>query len=338
MSAHAVKTETKRVRRSLTPEDALLLKKPPKMPDRTRMLGGSDVAAILGLSEWRTIVDVWLEKIGDVAPDAHVSPEKSRILERGKKLEPYVIDMGLHKLRERGHHVELLARNKRYAHPEHPWLQVEIDAEFLLDGEHINVDAKTVTGFARDKWGEEDSEDVPMDYAAQFMTGLNVTGRRRCLALALIGLDDVMPFWVVRDDETFGWIMADLITFWTVNVQQRIAPEPQRLADVKSLHPLGNGRTVDATADIAGKVEQIRALGTQARQLTAQREELKRDVAAYLAQYTQLTVNGRPAATFREQDETDVDIAAMRRQHPDWVAMFERTTTRRVLRFSQKRR
>lgn len=308
------------------------------MPDRRSFLGGSDVAAILGLSEWRSPVDVWMEKTGRVDPQAAISPEKAQILARGKKLEPYVIDMGLHKLRERGHEVKLLARNQRYTHPVYPWLQVEIDAEFLIDGEHVNVDAKTVTGFARNKWGEEDSEDVPMDYAAQFMTGLNVTGRRRCLVLALIGLDDVMTFWVHRDDETFSWIMEDLIAFWSCNVQQDKAPDAARLADVRSLYPRDNGRTVEATPDLAEKIERIRRLGIEVRMKQAERDELKLDVARYLEGYTRLTKGGQEVCTFRAHEETELDTAALRRDHPGLFALYERQKTVRVLRFSRKRR
>lgn len=337
MSA-AVKTPAKRVRKSMTPEQALLRAKAPAMPLRHLLVGGSDVAAILGLSPWRSPVDVWMEKTCRVVPDALLSPEKAKILERGKKLEPYVIEMGLHKLRERGHQVELLARNKRYTHPDYPWLQVEIDAEFLLDGEHINVDAKTVTGFARGKWGEEDSEDVPMDYAAQFMTGLNVTGRRRCLVLALIGLDDVMTFWVHRDDETFAWIMADLVSFWTVNVLQDKAPDPINLADVRALHPSDNGRTVESTPELAEKVERIRRLAIELAMKKAERDELKMQVGRYLEGYTRLTKGGQEVATFRAHDETELDRDALRRDHPGLYALYERTKTVRVLRFSRKRR
>ncbi len=336
MTAAVAKPRAPR-RKKLT-EAQLLALEPAPMPDRRTFLGGSDVAAVLGLSAWRSPVDVWMEKTGRVDPQAQISPEKRAILDRGHKLEPYVIDMGLHKLRERGHQVELLARNKRYTHPDYPWLQVEIDAEILLDGEHVNVDAKTVTGFARSKWGEDDSEDVPMDYAAQFMTGLALTGRRRCLVLALIGLDDVMTFWVHRDDETFGWVLRDLVTFWTVNVMQDVAPEPIRLADVRALHPKDNGRTVEATPELGDKIERIRRLGIEVRMKTAERDELKLEVARYLDGYTRLTKGGQEVATFRAHEETELDTAALRRAHPDLYALFERGKTVRVLRFSRKRR
>lgn len=306
--------------------------------DRRTFVGGSDTPGILGLSPWKSAVDVYLEKRGLVDPELGITPEKRAILERGKMLEPYVIEMGIHKLRERGHQVDLIARNTRYQHPTLPWLWVEIDAEVLIDGERVNVDAKTVTGFARAKWGEDDSEDVPMDYACQFMTGLAVTGRRRCLVLALIGLDDVMTFWVHRDEETIGWILPDLQTFWEQHVLRGVPPEPASLSDVKALNPRGNGRTVEATNDIAETVERVRRMGIENSMREAERDELKTQVAGYIGEFDRLTIGAREVATFRAHEETEVDLAAMRRDHPDLVALYERRKTVRVLRFSRKRR
>lgn len=53
--------------------------------DRTTGIGGSDVAAILGISPWRDQWDVWLEK----THNAHwVPPEESPQMHWGKLLEP----------------------------------------------------------------------------------------------------------------------------------------------------------------------------------------------------------------------------------------------------------
>ena len=42
--------------------------------DRTKYLGGSDIGAILGLSKYRTPVDVWLEKTGRVKNKVVILP------------------------------------------------------------------------------------------------------------------------------------------------------------------------------------------------------------------------------------------------------------------------
>ena len=149
--------------------------------DRSQFLGGSDAAAVMGLSPWATPVELWQQKTGR-APAPKVTQARQRMFDRGHKLEPFIRDMVIDKLRDQGLDVELLASNQRYTDPEHEFLRAEIDFELLLrgsavigskivefKGEHINCDAKSVSGFARQKWGDVDTEDVPIEYAAQFM-------------------------------------------------------------------------------------------------------------------------------------------------------------------------
>ncbi|MFU7797208.1 YqaJ viral recombinase family protein, partial [Pseudomonas aeruginosa] len=59
--------------------------------DRTKYLGGSDVAGILGISPWRTPLDVYLDKVQPRT--GPVDPAKQKIFTRGQRMEPYVIDL-----------------------------------------------------------------------------------------------------------------------------------------------------------------------------------------------------------------------------------------------------
>jgi hypothetical protein len=189
----------------------------PTAADRSKFLGGSDAAAVLGLSPWETPVELWQAKTGRKPKSMNVDPAAEKRYSRGHRLEPFIREMAIDKLTSMGLQVELVACNERYVDVEHRFLSCEIDfelrltgalvingREFELAGEHINADAKSVTGFARKKWGEVDTEDVPIEYAAQFMHGLMVTGRRLCLVAALRSFDDVDIFWTIRDDETIA--------------------------------------------------------------------------------------------------------------------------------------
>lgn len=37
--------------------------------DRTKSIGSSDAAGVLGLSRWDTVLSIWAEKTGRVVPD-----------------------------------------------------------------------------------------------------------------------------------------------------------------------------------------------------------------------------------------------------------------------------
>lgn len=318
----------------------------PAERDRKTFLGGSDAAAVMGLSPWHTPVDLWRLKTGRAQPRA-MSPGRMRQLERGKRLEPVVLEMVLDKLREQGVDVELVARNQRYQDAEHDFLSVEIDFELrltgtvtigeerhYLQGELVNGDAKTVTGFARKKWGEEDTEEVPVEYAAQFMMGLDVAPgcRRLCLVAALIGLDDVAIYWIKRDDDTIAGMRQQLVSFWRDHVLADVPPDPLRYSDIRALYPTDNGRTYEATPEIAEKLAQLREVSTSLSQLKERQQALQLDVAEYLGGHTRLTVNGREVATFKAHIDSRLDEAALRRSHPDLCALFERNTPVRVLR------
>ncbi|MBP8176175.1 MAG: YqaJ viral recombinase family protein, partial [Xanthomonadales bacterium] len=262
--------------------------------DRSEFLGGSDAAAVMGLSPWATPVELWQQKTGR-APKPKVTQARQRMFDRGHKLEPFIRDMVVDKLRDQGLDVELLTSNARYIDPEFPFLRCEVDFELLVrgstvigsqivefKGEHINCDAKSVSGFARQKWGDVDTEDVPIEYAAQFMHGLMVTGRRYCLVAALRSFDEVDVFWTVRDDETIAGMRPRLVRFWVDHVQTNRAPDPIDFDDIKALFPTDDGGAVEATKDIAEKVDRLRETRDEIKRLQEIEEALAFEVGNYI--------------------------------------------------------
>lgn len=317
------------------------------MNDRSKFLGGSDAAAVMGLSPWKTPLELWFEKTGRRAPQP-IDPVRERVLARGKRLEPVILEMLLDRLQEQGLQVELIAMNERYSDSAHPFLSCEIDfelrvtgmvmigsEEFALDAEHINGDCKSVIGFARRKWGEEESEDVPIEYAAQFMHGLGVTGRRLCIVAALIGLDDVRIYWVVRDEETVHGMREKCVKFWTECVIGGEQPDPLTFSDIKALFPRDNGQAVEGDATIANTVEQLREVKARISALEKEEEVLKFEVVDFISPNAELTFEGRKLATWKGQTRTDFLLADFKRDHPELVDMYTRTSTIRVLRLNK---
>jgi putative phage-type endonuclease len=312
--------------------------------DRRKFLGGSEIAAVMGISPWQTPVELWKDKTGRAEPRAFDAAREG-ILRRGKRLEPIVRAMAIDKMRERGLQVELVAKNRRYYDREMPWLTSEIDFEVVLSGvaeidgtevrfsrELVTADCKTAAGFARRHWGQEDTDAMPLYYAAQFMQGLDLTGRDRCLCAALIGLDDVALYWVTRDDVTIGAMRQRAQSFWVDHVLADVPPDPIKYADIRELYPVDNGRTLEATEEIAAAAREHRSLGRQIKTLEAQRDALALEIGDYLQEFQTLTIDGKKACTLTGGESVRVDLAAMRRQHDGLVALFEERKPTRVLR------
>lgn len=328
------------------------------MPDRTKFLGGSDAAAVMGLSPWATPVELWQQKTGR-RPKPEPDRAQLKRFERGHRLEPFIRDMAIDKLLAMGLQVELITSNARYVDPEHPFMSCEIDWELrltgelaiggvpvVLDREHVNCDAKSVTGFARKKWGEEDTEDVPIEYAAQFMFGLMVTGRRYCLVAALRSFDDVDIYWTVRDDETIAAMRPKLVSFWLDHVVADVAPDPLVYDDIKALFPLDDGTAVEADEEVAGKVARLRVVKSSKKLLEDEEEALKFDIAEFISPHARLAFEGQDIASWKAQNDTRLDQGLLATAElfevdaatgefvriTDPVARFSRTKAIRVLR------
>lgn len=316
--------------------------------DRTKFLGGSDAAAVMGLSPWSTPIELWQQKTGR-SPKAEPDQASQKRYARGHKLEPFIRDMVIAKLQEMGLSVELLACNERYIDTEHPFLACEIDFELRIsgsvtigfnevtfDGEHINADAKSVSGFARKKWGQEDTEDVPIEYAAQFMHGLMVTGRKACLVAALRSFDDVDIYWTLRDDETIAGMRPKLVSFWLDHVVADVPPDPIKFDDIKALFPLDDGTAIDATEEVAEKVKRLRKVKADIKALEDIEDALQFDIAEFISPHAVLKFAGKEIATWKGQSTSRLDQKRLKEEQPDIAAKFTTTSTVRVLRLNKE--
>lgn len=214
-------------------------------PDRTKFIGGSDVAAILGVSPWRNIVDLWLDKIKPTSENGR----NAAALHRGTRLEPYILDM----IRNE-HGLDIVAHNERYIDTEFNFLACEIDFEYIdkETGQVENGEIKTVHPFKAKEWGAELTDELPLPYIAQAQHNLGIKHRQRCKVFALIG-DDLKPYTVERDDELIKVMRERSVEFWTKYVIPQIKPpmdydHKNVLDTLKRLYPGTDGTIIDANA------------------------------------------------------------------------------------------
>ena len=269
--------------------------------DRQKYIGSSDAAAILGVSKWKTPFQLYQEKSGEFVEE--ITPAKQKILDRGHRWEPIVVEMLVDELRERGHGVEIIARNERYQDPEFPFLACELDLELLIDGEEVNGEMKTVHPFAAKDWGEEGTDEIPIYYAAQVMHGLMIKPRRRAIVAALIGADDLRIHFLERDDETIAGIRTQEIEFWQ-RIQNRNPPEPTDPVDVKWLYQRDGGTAIEADDELALLCQQLKDMKADAKALDGHIELLATKIKARMGTAATLLYRGKPLATWKNNKDS----------------------------------
>lgn len=299
---------------------------PHKLPvDRSKFLGGSDAAAILGISPWRSPLQVWLDKTQPAMPEI-TDPSRLAVLNRGKRMEPYVLDL----LQEETGLI-VVRRNERYIDPEFGFMACEIDGESDA-GENIEI--KTVSPFKAKEWGEEQTDAIPVHYTAQAMHGLMVTGRDVCVFGVLIGGDDFRIYRVERDEETIAAMREKEVRFWRENIEAMVPPPPATHADIEALFSRDTGGVVAADNDIARAVFELRALKTEAKENEARTTAVMLAIKKAMGEAAMLTVDDKKAATWKTQSARRFDQKAFQAAHPDLFDQFTKTTESRVFRLA----
>lgn len=301
--------------------------------DRSTYLGSSDVAAIMGVSKYRTPLDVYMAKVEPI--DEPVDLDRARILRRGHVLEPYIVQMMVEQLRRDGHEVEVVGQGRRLRHPEHDFLAAEIDCELLVDGELCNGEAKSAGWRAAEEWGEAGTDEIPIHYGAQVHHAQIVTGRRTTWVGALFGLDDCVMYRVDADDELHAEILARMVGFWHDHVLARVPPDPVRIEDVHRLYRRSGPPPVEASPEILDHVQALRAIRAKIRALEDEAAEHQFAIAAYMAESDELVSGGQTILTFRHQVRRVVDAKRLKAERPDIFNAYLRESQSRPILFKR---
>ncbi|EFR7529260.1 endonuclease [Salmonella enterica] len=287
--------------------------------DRTKYLGGSDVAGILGISPWRTPLEVYLDKVQPrIKP---VAPSKQKVFTRGQRMEPYVIDL---LSEETG--LEIIHRGNRYIHRDYGFIAAEIDAE-AASGENIEI--KTVSPFKAKEWGEVQTDAIPVHYTAQAMHGLMVTGKQVCVFGVLIGGDDFRIYRVERDEETIQAILEKEIAFWdrVINLNP---PEATTVSDISLMFEKdieADGKALALFNELRDMKSRYKSLGEE---IAVSEEKLK----LYMQEHSILTLDGKTICTWKSQVSNRFDQKLFQVEHPELYEKFKTSTTSRVFRMN----
>jgi putative phage-type endonuclease len=140
--------------------------------NRNKFIGGSDVAAILGLNRYKTAYEVWEEKKHNIK-----TFEGNQATEWGKKLEPVIIAHF-----EQVNNVKVFDNNARYISKEHEFLGCHPDGICTINNENVLIEVKTVSTDAYKFWGNS----LPMEYYCQVQHNMYVLGLKKAKFIYLV--------------------------------------------------------------------------------------------------------------------------------------------------------
>lgn len=293
--------------------------------NRSTYIGGSNVAGILGESQYSTPLQIWMRKKGILPPI-----EDNPILNFGHYFEP---QLAAHFEAETG--LKTRRVNQPFTHPEHEFLKANIDRQVLagkgLDSTAV-LELKTTTSHRMNALEGE----LPREYYLQVQHYLGITGYEK--AFLQVYLRDTCEFLepqiIDPNPELIEDMTEKLVNWWqTYMASEGRRPEPINGEDSLLLYPDSTPEeVVEITPAGYALYQKLIDVRDRKADLIKIEEDLKTKLKNKLGKAERLICGGKTLVSWKSQSSTRLDSTALRRERPELFKQYTQTTkTRRFL-------
>lgn len=223
--------------------------------ERRKGIGGTDAAAILGLSKYANEHDVWLAKL-DLAP---ATPD-TEAMWWGRELEDVVARKYMAVTGKTVFNPERLLY-----HPDYPVLIGSPDR--ICVDENRGLEIKTTNAHSADNWGPSGSDEIPPAYVIQCMHYMAITGFDKWDIAVLIGGSEFRHYTIKRNPDLEATMVTHLNQWWKKHIVDGITPEitsspaTKRWLEETFPYDVAPMREADAYAeDLASRIKTAKAI------------------------------------------------------------------------------
>ena len=200
---------------------------------RNRGIGSSDAPVAVGVSRYKSPLELWLEKTGKKEPEDLSSKDA---VFWGTTLEPIVAQVYAERTGSKVRRVNAVLQ-----HPEHPFMLANLDR--IVEGGGV-LEIKTAGLRSQGQW----EEGVPLAYQIQVLHQLAVTGKAWADVAVLIGGQEFRIYRIERDETRITQLLEMEKAFWK-HVERQTPPEADGSASshraLADLYPQNSTTLVD---------------------------------------------------------------------------------------------
>jgi len=286
--------------------------------NRRHGIGGSDAPIIVGASNYKTPLALYLEKI-DHERDGEIEVP-SLSMRTGTALEPVIIDEW-----QRRHGRRIVTVQDTLRHPQFEWMLAHIDG--VVDYDYSDTIAEGFEAkyreFQSDDWGAPGTDEVPADVAIQCHHYMAVTGAVRWHVGAQFGGRRFESYVIERNDEIIGALVGREIEFWRM-VESRTPPPMTVAADANLLFRTSKAASILATPEIERELSRLAFIKREIEGLEGVRDSIENAIKAHMGECdTLIDMTGRVLATWKSsKDATRIDLDALRAAMPEVARQF----------------
>lgn len=302
-------------------------------------IGGSDASSVLGFNPYKSSISVYLEKIQnnnlskDLERKGGISlinknqfkEEVSYKMELGNKLEEFVAREFTLKTGKKVRNINGILKNDNY-----PFALANIDRAVV--GEKAFLECKVTNSFSKKLWKKE----VPMHYQIQMTHYMAITGATHCYVAALIGNEDLVIHKIYRDEELIRKVMNLEKRFWDECVLGESLPNPDGSDDYSNML---QGIYKDSKKeelilfekdDLMSRYDEVCELS---KDIYKEKKTIEQYIQSQMKDY-EVAYLGDRKITWKTQIRNSLDSKKLKKEYPELVDRYMKTTTSRVFRMS----
>lgn len=268
-------------------------------------LGGSDMAAVLGLSPWRSPIDVWLDKTSDA-----VEEKESEPMYWGTILEDIVAQ-------EFAKRTGYKVRNNNFTlqSEQYPYLLANIDREIV--GLDAGLECKTANAFKANEW---DGDNVPDAYYIQCQHYMAVTGKSSWWIACLVGGNTFYYKEIKRNEEVIKAIIDTGAAFWEL-VESKTMPAPDDTKQcenaLKKLYQQSNGQSVELPANYGNMIIDYLEIKNQLSELETKKRGIENVMKDFLKDNERATYGEHYVSWKSTKARETFDTKAFKNDYPE---------------------
>lgn len=289
-------------------------------------IGGSSIAAVLGLSNFKTQLQIWAELTGMVAKEDISGKMQVRL---GNKMESVVAEIFTEDTGKKLHRV-----NETFTHDNYPYLVGHIDRRIV--GEKSIVEIKAVSAWSREQWKDGQA---PQEYILQLMWYLGLTKTNMGYLVALIGNQELAIVPVVFDKEIFETMVKKAVDFWENFVIPKVMPTQITKDDGSTLYQLfpvaDSNKDIILTDEATALIETLEANSAELMALEGQIEASKNMLKAMMGE-AESAQAGKYRITWKNQTSKRIDVDRLKKEQEVIYGAYLKESSTRVLRYKSK--
>lgn len=281
-------------------------------------IGGSDAGAVCGLNPYRSVMEVYYDKISE-----EIEEIDNEAMRQGREFEDYVARRFMEATGKK-----VRRANAMFYDEKHPFMLADVDR--MVVGENAGLECKTASPYMAEKW--KDGK-IPVSYEIQCHHYMSVMNTDAWYIAVLIYGREFKFYRIERDDQ----MLADLIgieqDFWENHVRKRVIPSPDGSEAADSVIAEYYKRSNSQSIPLLGFNERLRRRGELMEvieRMETEKRQIEQELKLFLGESETAEGEGY-RVSWKNIVTSRVDSERLKKERPEIYKEYQKASTSRRL-------